>query len=280
MDANTFDRIVADAARRPTRRSALRLLAGGLLGGLLTQRAVTRTPAAQPADRDGDGLYDDDEVDVYDTDPDHDDTDGDGVGDGEEVYYGTDPLNRNERPRRVDSDGDGLYDHDEVNVYDTDPDRADTDGDGIDDGEEVYNDTDPTEYTCPEGLSRCGDGCARAEGAPCARLPLDVCCSKTCDYLVDDGTCASCKGGQCGSDTDCCPGTSCVQGFCGGCRHRAVVCTPGGQSCCNSDCTEQGGATVCLSGRGARCKHDADCARCYFDNDQCRDACIDRVCQF
>lgn len=44
------------------------------------------------ADRDDDGLYDDDETDYYGTDPDQYDTDGDGTGDGEEVYYGTDPL--------------------------------------------------------------------------------------------------------------------------------------------------------------------------------------------
>jgi hypothetical protein len=47
---------------------------------------------AERPDRDGDGLYDDDETDVYFTDPDVYDSDGDGSGDGEEVYYGTDPT--------------------------------------------------------------------------------------------------------------------------------------------------------------------------------------------
>ncbi|MBA2519633.1 MAG: hypothetical protein H0V24_08200 [Chloroflexia bacterium] len=46
---------------------------------------------AERSDRDGDGLYDDDEVNVYGTNPDLWDTDGDGSGDGEEVYYGTNP---------------------------------------------------------------------------------------------------------------------------------------------------------------------------------------------
>ena len=46
--------------------------------------------AARP-DGDGDGLYDDDELYVYYTNPWAWDTDGDGAGDGEEVYYGTDP---------------------------------------------------------------------------------------------------------------------------------------------------------------------------------------------
>lgn len=46
-------------------------------------------------DSDGDGLYDDDETDVYGTDADNPDTDGDGVGDGEEVFVGTDPTDPN-----------------------------------------------------------------------------------------------------------------------------------------------------------------------------------------
>jgi hypothetical protein len=47
-------------------------------------------PEERP-DRDGDGLYDDDEINVYGTDPDIYESDGDSRGDGEEVYYGTDP---------------------------------------------------------------------------------------------------------------------------------------------------------------------------------------------
>ncbi|MCO5216690.1 MAG: hypothetical protein M9950_11145 [Thermomicrobiales bacterium] len=39
-----------------------------------------------------DGLYDDDETDVYQTDPFLWDTDGDGVDDGQEVFDGTNPL--------------------------------------------------------------------------------------------------------------------------------------------------------------------------------------------
>lgn len=92
MDAHTFDRWTAAIAHRPTRRATLRLLTGGLLGGLLAQRGLSLTRAAQRPDRDGDGLFDDDETDVYGTNPDVYDTDGDGVGDGEEVYVGTDPL--------------------------------------------------------------------------------------------------------------------------------------------------------------------------------------------
>lgn len=90
MDSERFDRLVAEAARRPSRRAAMRLLAGGLLGGLLATRGATAR--AQRADGDDDGLYDDDETYVYGTDPFNPDTDGDGFGDGEEIYYGTNPL--------------------------------------------------------------------------------------------------------------------------------------------------------------------------------------------
>lgn len=40
MDERTFDRWAKDMAQRPTRRAALRLLAGGLLGGLFSWRRV------------------------------------------------------------------------------------------------------------------------------------------------------------------------------------------------------------------------------------------------
>jgi hypothetical protein len=49
-------------------------------------------------DGDGDGLYDDDESEVYFTDDSTWDTDGDGSGDGEEVYYGTDPNDFDSTP--------------------------------------------------------------------------------------------------------------------------------------------------------------------------------------
>jgi hypothetical protein len=102
MDAKRFDRLIADAARRPTRRTTFRILAGGLVGTLLPGRAAR----AQRTDSDGDLLYDDDETNLYGTDPFAFDTDGDGVGDGEEIYNrdnglggNTDPLvNENAAP--------------------------------------------------------------------------------------------------------------------------------------------------------------------------------------
>lgn len=95
MDAQTFDRWTAALVHRPTRRAALRLLTGSLVAGLLPLRGVAPARAAQRPDRDGDGLYDDDETDVYGTDPDNPDTDGDGSDDGQEVFDGTDPFTPN-----------------------------------------------------------------------------------------------------------------------------------------------------------------------------------------
>jgi hypothetical protein len=74
----------------------VRLLIAGALAGLVSSRLAR----AVQADRVGDGLYDDDEKAVYGTTPDVFDTDGDGPGDGEEVYLGTDPLDRG-RPCRA-----------------------------------------------------------------------------------------------------------------------------------------------------------------------------------
>ncbi|MGC4107372.1 MAG: CAP domain-containing protein [Thermomicrobiales bacterium] len=118
-----------------------------LYGSMVTP-TPTPTPdaAASPVDTDGDGLYDDDEVNVYHTDPTKADTDGDGVDDGQEVYDGTNPLDPSsysDSSNRKDSDGDGLYDDDEINIYHTDPNNPDTDGDGYDDGQEVYDGTNP-----------------------------------------------------------------------------------------------------------------------------------------
>ncbi len=99
-------------------------------------------PGDRP-DGDNDGLFDDDEVDIYGTNPTVADTDGDGSSDGEEIYLGTDPKVKNAAAARPDGDGDGLFDDDEVDVYGTDPKAADTDKDGVSDGQEVFDKTDP-----------------------------------------------------------------------------------------------------------------------------------------
>ncbi len=137
----------------------------------------------EPQDTDGDGLMDDDETNIYNTDPNNRDTDADGLIDGEEVNrYKTDPtlrdtdydrlldgeevnthntdplvkdtdqdgcsdgdevLDMNTKPLEVDTDGDELNDCDEKNVYRTNPLVKDTDGDGAQDGKEIRDGTDP-----------------------------------------------------------------------------------------------------------------------------------------
>ena len=83
-------------------------------------------------DDDNDGLSDNDEINIYATNPLSIDTDGDGLTDGAEVItYLTLPL-------VADTDGDGLTDGAEVNTYLTNPLLADTDLDGLTDGAEVH----------------------------------------------------------------------------------------------------------------------------------------------
>jgi len=103
-------------------------------------------------DTDGDGYSDGEEVraysnplnpnitpDIVDDVPDDSpiDSDGDGLSDEDEVnIFGTDPHNR-------DSDNDGLSDYDEVLIHGTDPNNPDSDGDGINDSAEVQLGFDP-----------------------------------------------------------------------------------------------------------------------------------------
>lgn len=69
------------------------------------------------------------------------DTDGDGLTDEEEIeIYGTNPNDS-------DSDNDGLSDGAEADVHGTNPLDLDTDGDGFDDGEEVTAGTNPLSDT-------------------------------------------------------------------------------------------------------------------------------------
>lgn len=90
---------------------------------------VTNIPLG---DADFDNLSDDEEINIYKTDPDNQDTDGDNIIDGDEVnIYQTNPL-------ASDSDEDTLSDDNELFEYGTNPNAADTDGDGYSDGEEVY----------------------------------------------------------------------------------------------------------------------------------------------
>ena len=130
---------------------------------------------------------------------------------------------------------------------------------------------------CPAGQRPCGDQCLGKEGTRCTGF--ETCCSGSCDFLVGGGTCSSCRGHYCDANYPCCPGTPCLDNRCGGCLDRAVACTPGGMPCCFSDCANIGGGYACLSQAGGRCKHDANCAGCYFNSSRCAGACVEGVCQ-
>lgn len=149
-------------------------------------------------DTDRDGLWDEDEEDIYGTDPENADTDGDGLKDGEEVKtYKTDPKNPDSdgdglndgdevkkyltNPMNPDTDGDGLNDGSEVTTYMTNPLQGDTDGDGLGDGEEVNKyKTDP--------LKTDTDGDTLGDGDEVVKYKTDPLKMDTDGGSVDDGT--------------------------------------------------------------------------------------------
>ncbi|MHA2333881.1 MAG: tandem-95 repeat protein [Candidatus Hodarchaeales archaeon] len=112
-------------------------------------------------DSDNDGLSDNDETNLYGTDPFNPDTDGDQLEDGTEIIeHGTEPLIADTDgdqlkdgteiiiygtdPLLVDSDLDTLSDRDEILTFGTDPLIDDTDIDGLTDGDELnIHSTDP-----------------------------------------------------------------------------------------------------------------------------------------
>jgi hypothetical protein len=250
MDAHTFDRWTVALAERPTRRGALRLLAGSALGALLARGSLlpTTVRAALQADRDGDGLFDDDEVNVYGTNPDVSDTDGDGVGDGEEVYLGTDPLTAEGGappqggggcPAGQADCGAGCMD------ISSDPAHCGACGAVCDTGYECVGGTcqipeilvndDITQtnerFYCEIGLTEC-------YGA-CVDLANDVRNCGICGYVCGDAD--ICTAGQC-VVTACAPGTTNCDNFCtdlfndqlncGACGNRCAE----GLLCCLGNC--------------------------------------------
>jgi hypothetical protein len=214
MDARTFDRWTVSVTRRPTRRAALRLLAGSVVTALLAGGEVAPVRAAQRPDRDGDGLYDDDEVEVYGTNPDVFDTDGDGVGDGEEVYLGTDP--------RTPAGGNA----------------------GCPAGQALCGGVCIDVSADPLNCGACGSICAASQScvsgvclapAPssalkCAAQGLSACAGVCTNTLNDNNNC-----GTCGNS--CSIGAICSGGVCqGGCLALGSECVYGVNECCGGAC--------------------------------------------
>ena len=91
------------------------------------QEEFYETPAVTPvADTDSDGIDDEDEINIYNTNPLISDTDNDGINDGNELAFWADYWNS-------DFDNDGI-----INILD-----PDSDNDGIFDGVEIDRNTNP-----------------------------------------------------------------------------------------------------------------------------------------
>ena len=99
---------------------------------------------ADIADRDGDGISDKDETEIYFTSPDNADTDGDGYNDWIELNNGFSPFTAGIRLEEGDFDQDGLSDNLECH-FKVDPVNPDTDGDGLLDGAEVLKGYNPAQ---------------------------------------------------------------------------------------------------------------------------------------
>lgn len=199
MDAQTFDRFVVTVASRPNRRAALRLIAGGLLGAVWTRSGVTSIRAAQRPDGDGDGLYDDDETDVYGTDPNNPDSDGDGIDDGQEVFDGTDPLTPNGggAPPPADAGVDCTVNPEQCGIVQGPP-----------------AGTILTGVTCDPGLASCPSGCSNLMQDPancgicgwdCGSRDLYFCYQGFCVNYCETGTRRCTNEVFCRPYTEACP---------------------------------------------------------------------------
>ncbi|MDO8259995.1 MAG: L,D-transpeptidase family protein, partial [Candidatus Magasanikbacteria bacterium] len=94
-------------------------------------------------DADKDGVPDQDEINIYHSDPNKSDTDGDGFSDWVELNKGFSPLLTGAiKLEDSDFDKDGLSDRDELR-FRTDLTKADTDSDGHSDSEEILGGYDP-----------------------------------------------------------------------------------------------------------------------------------------
>jgi hypothetical protein len=88
------------------------LFTGLVIAGMLLRPVPANALPPLPGDRDADGVSDQDEINIYHSDPINRDTDGDRVNDGNEVN------NEKSNPTSTDTDGDGRDDGQEVDKTD------------------------------------------------------------------------------------------------------------------------------------------------------------------
>jgi Stigma-specific protein, Stig1 len=246
MDPQTFDRWTAALVQRPHRRATIRLLTGGLLGGLLAQRESAVVRAQQRPDRDGDGLFDDDEVEVYGTNPDNPDTDGDGTGDGEEIYNRSNGLPGPKDPLVNDNaappDGDfcpdcGLQDLPGGDFYDQCAAQGLTECPGPNTTGYCTNLTND-----PNNCGACGSVCLESGRGCCGGYCLDT--------TADPSNCGFC-GNICPAGSSCISSACQASGSGGGapfCNTAGLPC--GGDVfvvCCSGTCLSPipGGLGIC-----------------------------------
>jgi hypothetical protein len=268
VDDARFDMIIKRFADSTTRRATFRLLAGGIFGAWLSQRHRPLAHAQRP-DSDQDGLFDDDETNVYFTRPDLFDTDGDGVGDGEEIYNRDNGLAGPNDPLTPVGGG----------------------------------------AACPVGQFDCGAGCTdlSRDAAHCGTCALacDVANGHSCVggfcTLPAAPTCIA-LGGQCAQFSDCCPGDH-VQccfnvsgaGTCQDVSQTSFVCTgwadvpatgcPVGMTDCGEFCTnlstDHGNCGACGNRCSQVCGPDCNCingictAYCTPGLTSCGGVCVD-----
>lgn len=104
--------------------------------GISTEEELKLGTNPFSSDSDGDGISDNDEINLYKTNPLLVDTDGDGLTDTQEIANSS-------NPNIADTDGDGLTDFEEVTLYNSNPNNIDSDGDGLTDLEEIKKGSNP-----------------------------------------------------------------------------------------------------------------------------------------
>ena len=113
------------------------IICASVLGSL-----IIATPISAATDTDNDGLTDDEEINIYATDPKLADTDGDSFDDKTEIEHGYSPRFFDKKLTEVDSDNDYLPDAWEL-ALGTGLMEPDSDGDKYLDGTEVRAGFDP-----------------------------------------------------------------------------------------------------------------------------------------